>query len=116
MNEALMMIKLIALMTTLLAVASFVIYLIGISWLCFQETRPSRAQRKSRRPLSPNSRKSAPGVRRQAGGFSDHLTTQAALDLLASKVQFDDQGRELVRPTLQTSPGVVRGLSCHRVR
>lgn len=72
MNEALLMIKVIALITALLAVAGFVIYLGGIAWLCFQETRRSRARRKSRPALPLNSWESATGIRCQAGGFSDH--------------------------------------------
>jgi hypothetical protein len=72
MNEALLMMKAIALITALLAVAGFVIYLSGIAWLCFQETRQSRERRKSRRRSAPNSRESATSLPRQTDGLSDH--------------------------------------------
>ena len=58
MNEgmylSLMMIKVIMLITVLFAIAGFAIYLAGIAWFCFEETRRSTTAPPTARRASPS--------------------------------------------------------------
>ena len=60
MNEgmylSLMMIKVIMLITVLFAITGFAIYLAGIAWFCFEETRRSTTAPPAPRPASPSNR------------------------------------------------------------
>ena len=68
MNEGMyfsqmMMIEVIVLITALLSIAGFAVYLAGIAWFCFEEKRRSMiAPRRERRVSPPNTWKSALGV------------------------------------------------------
>jgi hypothetical protein len=63
MYLSLMMIKVTTLIFALLVIIGFVIYLAGMSWLCFEETRRSRTSPRTERRVSPpNTCKSAPHV------------------------------------------------------
>src|SRR5437773_10460326 len=59
--STLMMIEVIVLMVAILAIAGFAIYLAGIAWFCFEETRRSiTAPRTARRASPPNAWESPP--------------------------------------------------------
>jgi hypothetical protein len=68
MNEGmylslLMVIKVIALITALFAIAGFTIYITGFAWFCFEEKRRSvAAPRMARRTSPPSAWESAPRV------------------------------------------------------
>ena len=63
MYLSLTMIKITALIFVLFTIAGFAIYLAGIAWLCFKETRWSQTARPTaRRESSPHSWKAMPPV------------------------------------------------------
>ena len=69
MYLSLMIIKVTALIFVLFAIAGFIIYLAGIAWLCFKETRWSQTARPTvRRESSPHSWKAMPPVRNSQVG------------------------------------------------
>jgi uncharacterized SAM-binding protein YcdF (DUF218 family) len=83
MYLSLMMIKVTALIVVLFAIAGFAIYLAGITWLCFMETRWSQtAQPTARRESSPHNWKAMPRIPNSQVGTI--LSTSRALMCEAS--------------------------------